>query len=60
VTGHECANDHAAQQHAQKGDNLIAARDVAVASLKGYCIQVTNEIGKTLFTVPLSKRGPTA
>jgi hypothetical protein len=60
VTGHECADDHAARQHAHKGDNLIAARDVAVVSLKEYCIQVTNESGKVLFTVPLSKLSPAA
>jgi hypothetical protein len=55
VSGHECADDRAARQHAQRGDNLVAFRTRATVSLKGYSIQVVNEAGQVFFTVPLSK-----
>jgi hypothetical protein len=57
-TGHECANDRAAREHAQRGDDLIAARALAAASLKEHSFQVANEAGQVLFTVPLPKLKP--
>ena len=58
VTGHECADDGAARQHARRSDDLIAARGLAVAVMKEYSIRDTNEAGQVLFTVPLSKLEP--
>ncbi len=55
MSGHECADDRGARQHAQSGCNLFVSRDLAAASLKGYGIQVENEAGQVLFTVALSK-----
>jgi hypothetical protein len=34
---------------------LIVSRTLATVSLKGYSMQVVNEAGQVLFTVPLSK-----
>ncbi len=60
MTGHEFPDDRAARQHAQAGDDLIAARDLAAASLKEHSFQVANEAGQVLFTVPLPRLKPTA
>ncbi len=55
VTGQVHANDYAAQQVAQRGDGLIPSRTLPPDSLKQYRIQVLDEAGRTIVTVPLSK-----
>jgi hypothetical protein len=55
ASGHECANDQAALQFAQQGDGLVVLRAPPPGSLKHYHIQVLNQAGQSLFTVPLSK-----
>jgi hypothetical protein len=55
ATGHDCANDQAALQFAQRGDGLVVLRAPPPGPLKQYRIQVLNQAGQSLFTVPLSK-----
>jgi len=54
-TGHDCANDQAALQFAQRGDGLVVLRAPPPDSLKQYHIQVVNQAGQSITTVPLSK-----
>jgi hypothetical protein len=53
--GQVCVNDYAAQQLAQRGDGLIWSRTLPSGLVKHYHIQVLNEAGQTIITVPLSK-----
>jgi hypothetical protein len=55
ATGHQCNNDQAALQFAQRGDGLAVSRAPPPGSLKQYHIQVVNEAGQITATVPLSK-----
>ena len=55
ATGHECANDQAALQFAQHGDGLVVLRAPPPSPLKQFHIQVLNEAGQSISTIPLAK-----
>lgn len=55
TSGHECTNDRAAFEFARKGDGLVVLKTPPSGPLKQYQIQVLDEAGQAIFTVPLSK-----
>jgi hypothetical protein len=54
VTGEECANDQAAQKLARGGNGLVALGMLSSDLLKQYHIQVLDEAGQIIVTVPFS------
>jgi hypothetical protein len=58
ATGHECADDQAALKFARKGDGLVVLKKPPSGPLKQYHIQVLNDAGQSIFTVPLSEIRP--
>jgi nitrogenase molybdenum-iron protein alpha/beta subunit len=54
IAGHECANDHAAQKLARQGDGFSSLDTLPSDVSKHYHIQVLNEAGQTVVTVPFS------
>jgi hypothetical protein len=55
ATGHECTNDHVAVKFARQGDGLVVLKTPPPSPLKQYHIQVLNEAGQSIVTVPLSE-----
>ncbi|WP_114188958.1 DUF6894 family protein [Microvirga aerophila] len=54
ATGDVCANDHAAQKLARGGNGLVALGLLPSGLMRQYHIQVLNEAGQTVVTVPFS------
>lgn len=54
ATGHVCANDHAAQKLARQGDGFSRFQTLPSDVSKHYHVQVVNEAGQILATVPFS------
>ena len=54
ATGHACANDQAAQKLARQGDGFSTFNSLPSDVSKHFHIQVLNEAGQTVVTVPFS------
>jgi hypothetical protein len=54
ATGHECANDQAAQKLARRGNGFSTFNTLPSDVSKHFHIQVLNEGGQTVVTVPFS------
>jgi hypothetical protein len=55
MSGYDCTNDQAALKFAKQGDGLVVLTTSPPGPLKQYQIQVLNEAGQVIFTIPLSE-----